>query len=446
MKVSIYGCGYVGLISGVCLAKLGHEVICYDISREKIHQLSQGIETIYENGLSPLLQEALQTKRISFTNQLEQAVAFSSLHFITVGTPPGADGSADLSQIYEVSRQMAQFLQGKVTIVIKSTVPVGTTQKVRQIIQEVLLETQKSVLCTVLFHPEFLQEGNAIETFMNPDRIIVGTDSPEALAELTDLYSPLRSQNNKNIPLLQLSIRSAEMTKYASNAFLAAKISFINQISCIAERIGADIHEIKEGMSYDKRIGSFMLDAGCGFGGSCFSKDIHALIKVAENHDYKPQMLHAVLEINEDQKHILFDKVSTFLDGSLEGKQIALWGLAFKPHTDDIRDAPSCVLLEAFLQAGAFVKAYDPVAEKNILEKYHTATRLTLCPTKEEALEGSDVLVIVTDWPEFQTANLADLKRHLKLQAVFDGRNIFNPAAILAQNIQYYGIGCGLSI
>jgi len=433
MKLSIYGVGYVGLVTGICLAKLGHNVCCYDINTKKIRQLQKGKIPIYEAGLNTLFSEAVATHNIIFTSEFSTVAEHSLVHMIAVGTPPQADGSADLSQIQAVVKRLLKKLKPDSLIINKSTVPVGTADTVRQGIGGV---------CDVVSNPEFLQEGRAVPSFMSPERIIIGTKSERAIALMRELYAPLI---DRGVPLVILSPRSSELTKYASNAFLATKISFMNEMSQLAERLRVDINEVKLGMSYDRRIGDQFLNAGCGYGGSCFPKDIAALRKVAEQLDYRPYLLEATHITNEQQKRILFDKILDYFEGDLSERCIALWGLAFKPGTDDIRSAPSLTLIESLWQAGAYIQAFDPMAMDKVAAYYGDHPQLQLGSSPESVLKGAHGLVIVTEWPQFLEPDFAKIRALLHHCVIFDGRNLYDPQVVAHYGLHYCAIGRGIA-
>lgn len=429
MKLSIYGVGYVGLVTGVCLAKLGHDVCCYDIDAEKIKALQSGQVPIYEENLEPLLAETLANQSIQFSNDFNAVANHGLVQIIAVGTPPKADGSADLSHVQDVAEKLATTLNDYRVVVNKSTVPVGTADEVQQLLGDTF---------DVVSNPEFLKEGKAIEDFMQPDRIIIGSHSERAINVMRELYAPLIDQG---IPFVVMSPRSSEFTKYASNAFLATKISFMNEMSQIAERLGADINEIKSGMGYDTRISGQFLNPGCGYGGSCFPKDVSALAALSNQLDYHPHILTAVQTTNAQQKAVLFEKIRDFFDGDLTGRCVALWGLAFKPGTDDIRSASSLRLMELLWEAGAKVQAYDPMAMKNMQQQFPNHPQLRLCDSPQSALQNADVLALVTEWPQFLNPNFAEIKTCLKHPAIFDGRNVYDPKTLSDFEIQYFGIG-----
>lgn len=441
MNVSIYGVGYVGLVTGVCLAQMGHNVCCLDIDTKKIQMLKAGEVPIYEDHLEDLLHKMLAAGRIHFTTDMEVAVNHGVVQMIAVGTPPKSDGSADLSHVMAVANNLAQHLSEYRIIVNKSTVPVGTADLVQNTIAQSLQSQKKSIAFDVVSNPEFLKEGRAINDFLKPDRIVVGSENTKATAIMRELYAPLIDHGR---PFVVMSTHSSELTKYASNAFLATKISFMNEMSQLAERLDADINEVKKGMGYDKRIGPAFLNPGCGYGGSCFPKDVSALEFLAEDLGYSARILKAVQETNKQQKEVLFHKIASYFDQDLKGKTIALWGLAFKPGTDDLRDAPSLTLMEMLWEAGANVRAYDPMAMQNAKKTYGDHPQLTLCDSAEASLQGSHVLAIVTEWPEFFEPDFTKIKNTLHQPVIFDGRNIYDPKLVAKHGIQYCGIGCGI--
>ena len=434
LKVSIYGVGYVGLVTGVCLAKLGHQVCCYDIDVEKIDGLQAGHLPIYEENLQTLLANTIAQQKMHFTHNFNIAAAHGFVHIIAVGTPSKTDGSADLSHVHDVAKKLSNTLNDYCIIVNKSTVPVGTADQVHQLMGNRF---------DVVSNPEFLKEGKAIYDFMNPDRIIIGSNSERATQIMRELYAPLLDQG---VPFIVMSPRSSELTKYASNAFLATKISFINEMSQLAERLKADINEVKQGMGYDQRIGNQFLNPGCGYGGSCFPKDVSALEALAKQLDYQPHILAAVQKTNEQQKQVLFDKILHYFNDDLSGRRIALWGLAFKPGTDDIRCAPSLCLMELLWQAGAVVQAYDPMAMKRAQEYYGNHSALVLCDSPESALKDAHALAIVTEWPQFLNPDFATIKATLHQSIIFDGRNIYDPKTVAQHGLQYCAMGRGLPL
>ncbi len=443
MKVSIFGTGYVGLVTGACLAESGHHICCVDVDEAKIAALKAGEIPIYEPGLKRYVEEGLEGKRLTFTTSAEQAVAESDLIFIAVGTPPDEDGSADLKYVLEVARTVGRLMTVAKTVVTKSTVPVGTADKVRAAIAGELQQRGAQIDFNVASNPEFLKEGNAVADFMKPDRIIVGTESERVKAQMRALYSPFNRQRDK---LIFMDIRSAELTKYAANAMLATKISFMNEMANLAERLGADIEHVRNGIGSDPRIGYHFIYPGCGYGGSCFPKDVQALERTARESGYQAQLLTAVEAINKRQKSKLFELISAHFGGDLAGKTIALWGLAFKPNTDDMREAPSRVLMESLWQAGARVQAYDPEASDETRRIYGDRDDLQLLENQEQALVGADALVICTEWKSFWAPDFDLIERELSTPVIFDGRNLFDPHQLQARGLTYYAIGRGASV
>lgn len=441
--VTIYGAGYVGLVTGACLAELGHDVLVVDIDEEKVADLSRGICPIYELDLEELLNRHLKTGRLKFSTDLTKGVEHGLFQFIAVGTPSAEDGSADLQHVFDVVNGIARQLSSYRLIVTKSTVPVGTAKAVKERIQQVLDEREVKVEFDVMANPEFLKQGAAIEDFMKPDRIIIGVDSEKALKHARELYADLDDNSQR---FIVMNVTSAELAKYAANAYLATRISFMNEMSQLAERVGGDIDMIRRGMGSDRRIGSQFLMAGCGFGGSCFPKDVRALRKMAALVHCETPLIDAIEKVNERQKRVLFDKIKRYFAGQLSGKTIAVWGLAFKPNTDDMREAPSCVLIDALLQAGVNVQAYDPAAKTQAQKKYGANPQLTLCDKAMMALDNADTLVIVTEWDEFKHPDFAFIRQKLQYPVVFDGRNIYDPALLAEQGLHYYAIGHGDSL
>lgn len=437
MNISIYGAGYVGLVSGICFAELGHTVCCVDVDAAKIDRLKQGKLPIYEENLEALLHK--NQARLHFTTDFSVAISHSEIQMIAVGTPPAADGSADLQYVDAVARKIGELMTDYRCVINKSTVPVGTANRVQKIIAQALLDRKVVISFDVVSNPEFLREGRAVRDCLAPDRIVIGAVHSRAIELMQALYRPL---TEKNHPLIVMDAESAELTKYAANAFLATKVSFINEISQIAERTGANIHAIKKGIGMDSRINDKFLNAGCGFGGSCFPKDVSALKNIAKNVGYEPHILNAVLRTNDQQQQLLFQKISQYFNHALENKTIAVWGLAFKPNTDDIRSASSRVLMEMLWQAGATVQAYDPLAMDHIRAIYKQEKRLILCDTADAALQNSDALAVVTEWDEFKHVNFSDLKKTLQSPVVFDGRNIYDAKKVRELGLDYFGIGC----
>ncbi|MGH8182335.1 MAG: UDP-glucose dehydrogenase family protein [Rhodanobacteraceae bacterium] len=443
MKLTIFGTGYVGLVTGTCLAEMGNHVLCMDVVADKIARLERGEIPIFEPGLEPLVQRNHASGRLAFTTDAAAAVAHGDAIFIAVGTPPDEDGSADLKYVLAVARSIGEHLDRYAVVVDKSTVPVGTADRVRAEIAAVLKRRGAEVAFDVVSNPEFLKEGDAVNDCMKPDRIIVGASSPRAISVLKSLYAPFNRNHER---LVVMDERSAELTKYAANSMLATKISFMNEIANIAERVGADVEMVRHGIGADPRIGYHFIYPGTGYGGSCFPKDVQALARIAHVHGYDARVLGAVEAVNRDQKRKLFDLMLGYFDGDLRGKTIALWGLAFKPNTDDMREAPSRVLMEALWQAGAEVRAFDPQARGETARIYGEHDDLVLCDDPWTALEGADALAVVTEWKVFRSPDFARIKTVLKSPAVFDGRNLYDPAAVEAEGLAYYGIGRGRSV
>lgn len=421
MKIAIIGTGYVGLVSGACFAEMGIDVTCVDINNAKIEQLRQGVMPIYEPGLSDLVVRNSAADRLHFSTNLAEALAEAEAVFIAVGTPEGEDGSADLRHILDVAHQIGRTLDHYTVVVIKSTVPVGTSQRVREVICEELASRGSSVEFDMASNPEFLKEGAAIKDFMTPDRVVVGTESHSARQLMEQLYLPFMLNNYR---IIFTDIPSAEMIKYASNSMLATRISFMNDIANLCELVGADINMVRKGIGSDSRIGSKFLYPGCGYGGSCFPKDIKALIHTAEQQDYSMEILKAVERVNERQKTVLFRKLANYFEGDLAGKVIAVWGLAFKPETDDIREAPSLVLIERLLEAGCRVQVYDPAAMKSA--KRILGDKVEYCTTMYDAVEGADAMMMLTEWKQFRLPSWATLAEKMNRRVIIDGRNIYN--------------------
>lgn len=438
MNVTIFGSGYVGLVSGALLADVGNNVLCVDIDEAKVESLKQGVVPIHEPGLEEILNRNLQAGRLDFTTDVDRAVSFSELQFIAVGTPPDEDGSADLQHVLAVASSIGERMTEMKLVVNKSTVPVGTADKVAARIGEKLTARNCDLSVTVISNPEFLKEGAAIEDFMKPDRIVIGTEDNYAMECMHTLYAPFCRSRDR---LITMSVRSAELTKYAANALLATKISFMNEVANIAEKLGADIESVRIGIGADPRIGYQFIYPGCGYGGSCFPKDVKALVATAASADYNAELLRAVEAVNERQKQVLFTKVNRYFGGNLKGKTLALWGLSFKPNTDDLRDAPSRVLMESLWAAGANVKAYDPVAMREARNIYPDQKQLSLMGTAMDALDGADALVINTEWREFRSPDWSRVSAALSNPVVFDGRNIYDPDMMRDQGLQYHAIG-----
>ena len=444
MKIAVIGSGYVGLVAGACFAESGNSVICVDIDETKIEGLKQGIIPIYEPGLKEMVQRNSAEGRLSFTTDIEAAVQSSLINFIAVGTPPGDDGSADLKYVLGVARTIGRHMQGYKIIVDKSTVPVGTADKVRAAIQEELDARGTALEFDVVSNPEFLKEGAAIDDFMKPDRVVIGTDNVRTAEIMKELYEPFMRKNNR---LIVMDIRSAEMTKYAANAMLATRISFMNQIANLCERMGADVAAVRDGIGSDSRIGYDFLFPGPGYGGSCFPKDVKALIKTAEECSYDFLLLKAVEEVNELQKEVLSAKVLKYIGSAqsakpLQGKTIACWGLSFKPRTDDMREAPSLTIIENLLAAGATVRAHDPEALKEARKFF--GERIAYSHNQYEILSGADALVVITDWNEYRTPDFERMLAELKVPVIIDGRNLYKPARMKTAGFTYYPLGrCG---
>ena len=440
MQLSIFGSGYVGLVTGACMAEMGNHVVCFDIDEDKIARLNKGEVPIFEPGLDAYIARNMESGRLQFTTDVKKAVDHGLFQFIAVGTPPDEDGSADLSHVLAVARSIGENMDEYRIVVDKSTVPVGTADKVAAEIQKALDKRGQAVEFDVVSNPEFLKEGAAIGDFMKPDRIVVGTDNPRTAELLKSLYEPFNRNHDR---VICMDIRSAELTKYAANAMLATKISFMNEVANMAERFGADIEQVRIGIGSDPRIGYHFIYPGAGYGGSCFPKDVQALAKSAADSGYEAPLLNAVEEVNFRQKRRIFEKLHTHYNGELNGKTIALWGLAFKPRTDDMRAAPSRVIMEALWDAGANVKAYDPEAAKEAARIYPDQDGLELCETAYGAVEGADALVIITEWQEFRSPDFMRLKEQLADAVVFDGRNLYDPKTLEMFGLQYFAIGRG---
>ena len=439
MKVTIFGSGYVGLVSGACLADVGNDVLCVDIDQNKIDMLKRGEVPIYEPGLDQLVRSNQEAGRLSFSTDVAKGVAHGLFQFIAVGTPPDEDGSADLQYVLAVAASIGEHMDGYKVIIDKSTVPVGTADKVRARIDQVLEQRgEPGIEFDVVSNPEFLKEGDAIDDFMKPDRIIIGTDNPRTSELLRALYAPFNRNHER---VIAMDIRSAELTKYAANAMLATKISFMNELANIAERVGADIEQVRVGIGSDPRIGYSFIYPGIGYGGSCFPKDVQALERSARELGYQAQILEAVEQVNYRQKEVLFHKIKSHFGGDLQGKVIALWGLAFKPNTDDMREAPSRVLMEALWEAGARVQAYDPEAMEETSRIYPSRDDLLLCDSPEAALQNADALAVATEWKVFRSPNFDAIAEALSYPVIFDGRNIYDPKYLKSRGFVYYAIG-----
>ncbi|MBE0435564.1 MAG: UDP-glucose/GDP-mannose dehydrogenase family protein [Methylomicrobium sp.] len=439
MKITVFGSGYVGLVTGTCLAEVGNDVICMDIDVTKIEKLKQGIIPIYEPGLEAMVKENQEAGRLRFTVDAKEAVGHGLFQFIAVGTPPDEDGSADLQYVLAVAKSIAQHMEGYRVVIDKSTVPVGTADKVKETMTHVLQERgKKDVEFDVVSNPEFLKEGAALDDFMKPDRIVVGTDNPRTAELLKALYAPFNRSRER---VITMDIRSAELTKYAANAMLATKISFMNELANLAEKLGADIEHVRQGIGSDSRIGYSFIYPGCGYGGSCFPKDVKALERTAKQVGYQAELLNAVENVNDRQKKRLFEKIQQHYNGNLKGKVFAIWGLSFKPNTDDMREAPSRVLLEALIDAGATVRVYDPEALEEAKRIYGNKNGLIYTEDQNEALEDADALAIVTEWKQFRSPDFDHLSQTLRDKVIFDGRNMFEPAFVKQSGLAYYAIG-----
>jgi UDPglucose 6-dehydrogenase len=438
MKITIFGSGYVGLVTGACLAEVGNDVLCIDIDQRKIDMLQRGEVPIYEPGLDDLIKRNADSGRLIFSTDLSKGVAHGLFQFIAVGTPPDEDGSADLQHVLAVARGIGEQMDGYRVVVNKSTVPVGTADKVRETIKGVLEKRQADLEFDVVSNPEFLKEGAAIDDFMRPDRIVIGTDNPRTKELLRILYSPFNRNHDR---LVEVDIRSAELTKYAANALLATKISFMNELANLAEILDADIEQVRVGIGSDPRIGYHFIYPGCGYGGSCFPKDVKALTHTAQDVGYNAQLLRTVEAVNDQQKQVLFKKVHHHFDGNLEGRRFAVWGLAFKPNTDDMREASSRALMEKLWSVNATVQAYDPGAMDEAQRLYGDRDDLMLCNTPYEALENADALIVVTEWNIFRSPDFETLKTKLNNPVIFDGRNLYDPLQMHRMGFTYYAIG-----
>ncbi len=431
MHIAVVGSGYVGLVAATCLSEMGNDVICVDNNREKIDNLKRGILPIYEPGLSPMIERNTAENRLTFTTDIEQAVKESSIIFIAVGTPSDEDGSADLKHVLSVASDIAKYMDGPRIVVNKSTVPVGTADLVREKIHDI-----SEFDVHVVSNPEFLKEGSALDDFMKPDRVVIGTDSAEVAEVMKELYSSFVRTNN---PVLVMSNRSAEMTKYVANSLLATRISFMNEIANMCELVGADVHDIRMGIGSDRRIGTSFLFPGAGFGGSCFPKDIRALQKTALENGVELKVLKAVTEVNQNQKRLLVRKVSEHFGDDLKDVKIGVWGISFKPNTDDIREAPAITLINGLLERGAGVSVYDPQAMQNASDIFGDSVRYA--SSVYDAVSGADAMVLVTEWTEFREPDFPRMSKIMRKPVIFDGRNVFNPAKLESMGFTYYGIG-----
>jgi len=431
MKIAVVGTGYVGLVTGTCLSETGNHVTCIDIDQKKVEKLKNGIVPIYEPGLEALFERNTKQGRLNFTTDLKEGIKGAKVIFLALPTPPGEDGSADLKYILKVADDLGPLLEEYTIVIDKSTVPVGTAEKVRE-----RISAHSKVEFDVVSNPEFLREGVAVEDFMKPDRVVIGSSSAKANKILETLFAPLVRQGN---PVIFMDERSAELTKYAANSFLATKITFMNEIANLCEKLGADVDAVRKGIGTDSRIGKRFLFAGIGYGGSCFPKDVQALAKSSQEVDYNFKILNSVMEINETQKTKLIPKIKDYFSGDLSGKTIAVWGLAFKPYTDDIREAPALANIKELLKLGAKVKAYDPEAIENVRELM--GDDIELCKDEYDALDGADALLIMTEWPVFRTPEFDKLSSLLKNKVIFDGRNLYEPTQMEELGFKYYSIG-----
>lgn len=441
MKITVIGTGYVGLVTGACLSDVGIEVTCVDIDQKKVDGLKNGVLPIYEPGLEEIVKRNYHKGRLNFSTDLGEAIEGSQAAFIAVGTPPGEDGSADLKYVLAVADQIGKTMTDYLVVITKSTVPVGTAEKVRHAVADTLELRDVDFGFDVASNPEFLKEGAAIDDFMKPDRIVVGVDSEAAQKVMDRLYRPFTLNGH---PVIFMDIPSAEMTKYAANAMLATKISFMNDIANLCEKMGADVNKVRKGIGSDPRIGNKFIYPGIGYGGSCFPKDVKALARTGRENGHTMRILEAVEAVNDDQKSVLFNKINAYFGGSLQGKTIAFWGLSFKPNTDDMREAPSVVLANLLLQAGAKVRAYDPVAMEEA--KHDLGDRITYCTNDMEAIQGADALALITEWTEFRVPNWEKVGQAMKTKVVFDGRNLYRREIVGEAGFDYYGIGMSENI
>ena len=439
MRVAMIGTGYVGLVTGTCFAATGNNVICVDVVKEKIDNLNKGIIPIFEPGLDKMVKSAQERGNLSFTTDIKEALQKSDICFIAVGTPMGEDGSADLQYVINAAREIGKYMVHDMYIVDKSTVPVGTGDLVRSVVQEELAKRDSDLYFDVISNPEFLKEGNACQDFMHPDRVVIGSENPKSIEVMQELYEPfIRSSEF----FVTMDIKSAELTKYAANAMLATKISFINEIANISEKVGANINKVRRGIASDSRIGYSFLNPGCGYGGSCFPKDVKALIKTSRQYNYEPELLSSVENVNARQKMVLVNKVIDIFGEDLKGKTFAVWGLAFKPGTDDMREAPAIRLIEELTKRGAFIRAYDPQAMKTAKNFYlKDIDNIMYIKNKYDALDDVDALIVVTEWKEFQSPDFMEIADRMKGDIIFDGRNIYKAKTVINHNLKYYQIG-----
>ena len=438
MQITIIGTGYVGLVTGACLSDLGNNVICFDINNEKIDKLNRGIIPIYEPGLEPLIQHNYKAHRLSFTTDIVSALEKAEVIFIAVGTPPNENGAADLQYVLSAAHFIGKYLQCSATVIDKSTVPVGTAFQVKKIIQQELERRNVHTTFHIVSNPEFLKEGAAVEDFMRPDRIVIGAENAPAFEVMRTLYAPLQRNHQR---MIEMDIISAELTKYAANAMLATRISFMNELANLAEKVGADIEQVRLGIGSDPRIGYHFLYAGCGYGGSCFPKDVTALVKTANEHNQQLHILDAVSRVNASQKLRLQEKIQQRFGNNINCKHFALWGLAFKPNTDDMRDAPSRIVIDFLIAQGATIAAFDPEAIHEAKYIYANQSQIQFVSEPMDALNDAIALIIVTEWKEFKSPSFSDMKTRLKSPIIFDGRNLYSPKVMLKEGFEYYGIG-----
>ncbi len=443
MNITLFGTGYVGLVTGTCFAEMGNQVLCIDVDVAKIAALQRGEIPIHEPGLDSMVRSNIDAGRLRFSNDAATGVAHGEIQFIAVGTPTAADGSADLRYVLDVARSIARHMTSPKIIVDKSTVPVGTADEVRRTISNALTERGTRIDFDVVSNPEFLKEGAAINDFMKPDRIIIGSNNDHSSRALEQLYAPFNRNHDR---ILHMDVRSAELTKYAANVMLATRISLMNEFANLADRLGADIEAVRRGIGSDPRIGFNFIYPGAGYGGSCFPKDVRALLHTATANGYEAEIVRGVELVNERQKHVLLDKILQHFDGEIGGRTFALWGLAFKPNTDDMREAPSRTLMEGLWKRGAQVRAYDPAARIQAQKLYPNQAGLTLCERRDATLEGADALVVITEWNEFRSPDFGALKSRLREPVIFDGRNLYDPNYLGQLGFSYYGIGRGNNV
>ncbi|AQW84445.1 UDP-glucose 6-dehydrogenase [Campylobacter pinnipediorum subsp. pinnipediorum] len=437
MKIGVVGTGYVGLVSGACLAKMGNSVICIDVDEKKIQDLKNSQIPIYEPGLAEIVSECIENNSLLFSTDIKDALSHADVLFIAVGTPMGSDGQADLKYVLQVAKSIGENITHPMIIVDKSTVPVGTGEKVNEIICQEIQKRNLDIKFEVVSNPEFLKEGAAVDDFLKPDRVVVGSSTAWGDSVMRELYAPFMKNHDR---FISMDVKSAEMTKYAANSMLATKISFINEIANICEKVGADVNLVRKGIGSDSRIGYSFIYPGCGYGGSCFPKDVEALIYTARQNGFEPELLNAVESRNKAQKRVLFDKIYAFFDGNLSGKKIALWGLAFKPNTDDMREASSITLIELLEKEGAVVSAYDPKAVDEA-KKYLKNSKITYTKNKYDALDNAECMVLLTEWSEFRSPDFYEIKNRLKNPVIFDGRNQYNLKTLQDIGFKYFQIG-----